>query len=183
MSVTNGVAGRVEVPVVAVPDGWRERDHDDRPVVVGVESGTTSAGVVAVALEEAARRESRALMVHAWMYSEAFDREVFAGEFGKQEHLRIAATLTRQLASLTGAVPDGQASLTVEHGRAAEVLVAQAQGAQLLVVGRHHPRFRLGSHLGPVTRAVLGHAPCPVMVVPVTSDQPDVDRPARVDRG
>ena len=35
----------------------------------------------------------------------------------------------------------------------------------MLVVGRHDPVVPLGSHLGPVTRTVLNHAACPVLVI------------------
>ena len=51
------------------------------------------------------------------------------------------------------------------HGRAPDVLVDESERARLLVVGRHDPVLPLGSHLGPITRTVLDHAACPVLVV------------------
>ncbi|MGR6998958.1 universal stress protein [Yinghuangia aomiensis] len=64
----------------------------------------------------------------------------------------------------------------VVRDSAEHALVAASRAADLLVIGARrppgpgpHPR----PHLGPVTRAVLGHAQCPVLVVPL----PAPDRP------
>ena len=48
----------------------------------------------------------------------------------------------------------------VRHARHKRLL----QDAELVVVGRHDPRTPLGSHLGPVARAVLAGAGCPVLL-------------------
>jgi nucleotide-binding universal stress UspA family protein len=64
------------------------------------------------------------------------------------------------------------------HGRAERVVVAAAEGAGLLVVGRDGDRSRLGPRsLGKATRFVVDHAPCPVLLVwpepaPATSTIP-----------
>jgi nucleotide-binding universal stress UspA family protein len=60
---------------------------------------------------------------------------------------------------------DVPCKIVITHGRPADVLVARSERVRLLVVGRHQPALPFGSHLGPVTRAVLGYATCPVMVV------------------
>jgi nucleotide-binding universal stress UspA family protein len=45
-------------------------------------------------------------------------------------------------------------------------VVAAADGAELLVVARDGDRTRLGPHsLGPASRFVVDHAPCPVLLV------------------
>jgi nucleotide-binding universal stress UspA family protein len=56
------------------------------------------------------------------------------------------------------------ADVRVEQGRASEVLVEAAAGADLLVIGRHDPLVPIGSHIGPVARAVLRGASCPVLL-------------------
>lgn len=53
----------------------------------------------------------------------------------------------------------------VLHGWPAENLLEAARTSDLLVLGRHDPRVPFGSHLGPVVRAVIREAPCPVMLV------------------
>jgi len=51
-------------------------------------------------------------------------------------------------------------------GRVERVVVQAAQGADLLVAARDGDRSRLGpASLGPATRFVVDHAPCPVLLV------------------
>ncbi|WP_369182363.1 universal stress protein [Streptomyces sp. Y1] len=51
-------------------------------------------------------------------------------------------------------------------GRTEREVVAAAAGAELLVLARDGDRTRLGPHsLGPATRFVVDHAPCPVLLV------------------
>ena len=51
-------------------------------------------------------------------------------------------------------------------GRTEREVVAAAEGAGLLVVARDGDRARLGPRsLGPATRFVVDHAPCPVLLV------------------
>lgn len=60
------------------------------------------------------------------------------------------------------------------HGRAEREVVAAAADATLLILARDGDRTRLGPRsLGPATRFVVDHAPCPVLLVwPETA--PDV---------
>jgi nucleotide-binding universal stress UspA family protein len=52
------------------------------------------------------------------------------------------------------------------HGRLEREVVAAAEGMDLLVVARDGDRSRLGPRsLGPATRFVVDHAPCPVLLV------------------
>ena len=51
-------------------------------------------------------------------------------------------------------------------GKAPDYLVEASRNASLVVVGRRGPRSALGTHIGPVTHAVLHHATAPVAVVP-----------------
>ncbi|MFJ8624999.1 universal stress protein [Kitasatospora sp. NPDC093550] len=55
---------------------------------------------------------------------------------------------------------------TERTGRVEREVVAAAEGAELLVLARDGDRTRLGPHsLGPATRFVVDHAPCPVLLV------------------
>ena len=52
------------------------------------------------------------------------------------------------------------------RGRVERQVVQAAQDAELLVLARDGDRTRLGPHsLGPQTRFVVDHAPCPVLLV------------------
>src|SRR5215469_13640496 len=52
------------------------------------------------------------------------------------------------------------------HGRAEREVVAAAEGAGLLILARDGDDTRLGpKSLGPASRFVVDHAPCPVLLV------------------
>jgi nucleotide-binding universal stress UspA family protein len=54
----------------------------------------------------------------------------------------------------------------IRSGRVERLVVEAAQAADLLVVARDGDRHRLGpASLGPATRFVVDHAPCPVLLV------------------
>lgn len=58
-------------------------------------------------------------------------------------------------------------SVTIEarHDHPADALVSASKQADVLVLGRHDPQLPLGSHLGPVVRAVLRAAHSPVLLI------------------
>ncbi len=172
LSVTNAVAAHADVPVVAVPAGWRPDEVRDRLVVAGLGDVAVSAEVVRTALEEAGRRGGRVRLVHAWHHSDGYDDLVFAGEAGvaHDEHLR--RELGAALVPLLAEHPDVPVELVPAHARPADLLVAESATAGLVVLGRHRSSMPWGPHLGSVVRAVLRESSCPVEVVdpaPVTS--------------
>jgi nucleotide-binding universal stress UspA family protein len=61
----------------------------------------------------------------------------------------------------------GRPCTTAErHGRAEREVVAAADGASLLILARDGDDTRLGpKSLGPASRFVVDHAPCPVLLV------------------
>jgi nucleotide-binding universal stress UspA family protein len=61
--------------------------------------------------------------------------------------------------------PGVNVSKLVFGGQPDDALVAAAVHAQLLVVGPHGRNGVRGTRLGPVARAVLRHASCPVGVI------------------
>ncbi|MFG2819979.1 universal stress protein [Kitasatospora sp. NPDC048365] len=57
-------------------------------------------------------------------------------------------------------------TVRVAHGRPEREVVAAADGADLLVLARDGSRTHRGPHsLGPATRYVVDHAPCPVLLL------------------
>ena len=62
--------------------------------------------------------------------------------------------------------------IDARHAYPADALVEASRTSDLLVIGRHDPAVPLGSHLGPVARAVMREAACPVLLAdPVPSDR------------
>ncbi|MGD9960132.1 universal stress protein [Nocardioides sp.] len=165
LSITNGVAARAHAPVVAIPDDWHESAAHPDVIAVGVEDAVSSRQVVKAAFEEARRLGADLNVVRAWFFSAAFDGDVFAGEAGRAQNAAVKEEVIRDFAPIADDYPDVSWRAVVVHGRAPDVLVAESELVRLLVVGRHDPVTPLGSHLGPVTRPVLNHSTCPVLVI------------------
>ena len=67
---------------------------------------------------------------------------------------------------------DVPVDVVLEAGSADEVLLRQAENADLLVAGRHHLRHVVGAPLGRTVRALLRDSLVPVLVVdPVLDDR------------
>lgn len=165
LSTTNGVAARAHAPVVAVPDAWRDADEHPAVIAVGVEDAISSHKVATAAFEEARRIGAEVHLVQAWFFSAAFDADVFSGVAGRVQTAAVKEEVQRAFAPIASDFPDVGCKVVAAHGRPPDVLVAKSELVRLLVVGRHDPVLPLGSHLGPVTRTVLNHAACPVLVV------------------
>jgi nucleotide-binding universal stress UspA family protein len=151
-----------------------------RRVVVGVAGSAASAAAVAWAAREAELRGAVLHAVHAWEpaargrapYAPSPDRRDWDDE-------RAAAALLRTVvqeglgtaAPGLASSPPGTAEplLEVAEGLAVQVLLHSAAGAELLVLGGSQPAGdaagRPSADLGPVARACLRGAPCPVVTV------------------
>ncbi|MBD8870176.1 universal stress protein [Nocardioides donggukensis] len=168
MSVTSAVSARAHAPVVTVPSRWRPPTTGGadgaRTVTVGLDDAQAGAEVVRAALEAARRNGAALTLLHAWWFSD-YDGVVFEGQAGVEHTAAIRQRLADDLAPLLAEYPDVATELVVRHAHAADALVAGTGATELLVVGRHHPRLPFGSHLGPITRAVLRESACPVLVV------------------
>jgi nucleotide-binding universal stress UspA family protein len=70
------------------------------------------------------------------------------------------------LAPLRASSPDVEVSVLVRHAPPAEAVLDAAEVSDVLVLGRRHHLLPLGTHLGPVARAALGHAANPVLITP-----------------
>jgi nucleotide-binding universal stress UspA family protein len=161
-TVAGGVAAHLRVPVVAVPSGWRP-DGEPRVVVAGVDVPERADEVLRAALAEAHGRGARLRLVHSWSLPKAYEGTFTADQvrgWSDSARAEVCAALDR-VGDLTATT---DADVRVEQGRASEVLVEASAGADLLVIGRHDPLVPIGSHIGPVARAVLRGASCPVLL-------------------
>lgn len=167
MSITNAVAAHAAVPVVAVPDDWREDDAGDDPVVAAVVGAGCSDRLAEVGLEEARLSASPLVLLRAWSYADDLEVEdpIFSTSSAADWEAHLTERITTGFSDLVAARPEVECRTRVVHGQPTYVLVEATAQARLLVIGRHRPTLPLGSHLGPVTRSVLTHARCPVMVV------------------
>ena len=80
--------------------------------------------------------------------------------------------LTAAVSDVVAAVPAVKVRQVPEAGLPARVLLRQAEGAELLVLGSHRHGAAFSPAAGPVALACLRGAPCPVVVV----GEPGADR-------
>ena len=159
-SIVAGVASRCAVPVVSVPEGWHPdaTEARDAVVTVGVQHADEAEPLIRRGLVEAHARDARVEVLNAWHLEGGYDSVVADHEFRSARQSRITRELTPALAAACGEVPGVPVRLRIEHALPVEALLAGAQSSQLLVIGRRHHLLPLGSHLGPVARAVLQHS-------------------------
>jgi nucleotide-binding universal stress UspA family protein len=133
-------------------------------IVVGVDGSPSSKAALRWAIRQAGLTGAEVEAVTAWRYPTGYgmapisDGTVdFEGDAGK--------TLAEALAEVSGLAPDVMACPRVIEGHPADVLLREARGADLLVVGsRGHGGFA-AALLGSVSQHCVQHAPCPVLVL------------------
>lgn len=136
-------------------------------VLVGVDGSPAGDAALHWSLREAARSGAGVTAVMAWqptkyaLYGAGLSGRMLSDE---GSHAALDASLKRVRES---AGADGvDVRRRVVTGPAALVLAQEAEGAELLVVGRRHESALARAALGSVSSAALHHAPCPVVVVP-----------------
>ncbi|WP_174250389.1 universal stress protein [Streptomyces globosus] len=162
---------RTETPVVLVraaegreaPAG---RAGAEGPVVLGVDLRSNCDRLFAFACEEAERRSCPLVVIHGWSpppmfaYAPALDPGV-EGEIAEG----LEATLRGMLGPWRLKYPRLAVDSRAVIGQPAVQILEAASGAALVVVGRRIRRLALGTHIGPITHAVMHHAAAPVAVV------------------
>lgn len=148
-----------------------------RTIVTGVQDGDTSVRVLERALAEAASSHLPLRAVNAWWRTPLLGDMAGMGypvaQLAADDNESAAQDLAGELlAKALSAAPAGRhvaASAEGHFGDPGRVLVEQARGAQLLVVGGRGHGAVTSALLGSATGYVLHHATCPVMVVPGTT--------------
>ena len=143
-----------------------------RRIVVGVDGSPGSDAALAWALTEARLRDARVDAVHALHIGQVVYTP-FAPTIGIPiDELETAARqIVANAVDRAGDHPQVKVTTKVVEGQAASVLLAEAHGADLLVVGtRGHGGFA-GLLLGSTSQACSHHSPCPVVIVPTPAAQ------------
>ncbi|MFD4944195.1 universal stress protein [Streptomyces sp. NPDC058239] len=142
-------------------------------VLVWINEGTWRAAVDAARSHARAGDEITLLHVTGDDVAEAA-HGAFVGLLGRGHRERdpgdqVAALSASAAAELMDAAADrlGRPAARLQaHGRVEREVVRAAEGAGLLICARDGDRHRLGPRsLGPATRFVVDHAPCPVLLV------------------
>lgn len=143
-----------------------------RRVVVGIDGRARSGPAMARAAEEARRLTASLDVVSVWSYPPlSSEEQLLTTPHMVEADLRDR--VDRQVEEALGPLApcDLQVHVRIERGPPGKCLLAAAEGADLLVVGRRdrsHVRHLL---LGSVADQCIRYAPCPTMVVPAPDDQ------------
>lgn len=172
-SIAHGVAGRAPGPVVVVQGPLPAEPSGE--LVVGVDGAPESRPALEAAFAEAAARNATLRAVHCWQpivwttagavpFSTASAATLGRDAGIDQDEAR--RFITEAIAAVAAAHPQVKVVEQLVEQHPVRGLVSSAENADLLVVGRSGSGGFTEVLLGSVSRGVLHHAPCPVMIVP-----------------
>ncbi len=152
------------------------------PIVVGIDGSSASVAALRWAANMAAAQGRELVAVAVW---EPHPIAPYAPPEGlhPEERERAERVLTAAVREVAAAVPAVRVRQVPAAGLPARVLLRQAEGAELLVLGSHRHATAYSPDPGPVALACLRGAPCPVVVVrerdePVPSPRQPEEVPA-----
>jgi nucleotide-binding universal stress UspA family protein len=165
-SVSVALTAHAPCPVVVVRPAPASDAPDELPVVVGVDGTEDSAGAITFAFELAAEQHRRLEVVHAtgdaWvipapmLVSPEMVEEVLADQ---------RLLLAESMAGYAEKFPDVVVHSRLVRGSPAQALVDSSQVASAVVVGARGRSAAKRRLLGSVSRSVVEHAHCTVVVV------------------
>ncbi|HUC25050.1 MAG TPA: universal stress protein [Streptosporangiaceae bacterium] len=136
-------------------------------VVVGVDGSDVSIVALKWAANYAAATGASVTVVLSWHYPAAYGLPVGVAPKPVSDEVRahMQDTMDKALTDVFGTPAPENVQTKLDYGHPAEVLVAESQRADLLVVGhRGHGAFT-GMLLGSVSMHCVTSAACPVVVV------------------
>jgi nucleotide-binding universal stress UspA family protein len=134
-------------------------------VVVGVSGSTASVKAVRWAARMAGALDGQLRVVLAWrpervaMYAPGGQPSV------DEERSRAIKRLDATMGAVFDPAPPGDVVTEIVTGAAERVLIDRSAGADLLVIGSALSPGAPGHLVGPVVRACIGRARCPVVVI------------------
>jgi nucleotide-binding universal stress UspA family protein len=165
-SRSSGVAGRVRSTVVVVPEKWQPKKRRPPVVTAAVQHADEAEDLLRAAFEAARERDAALVVLHSWWLANGYDDLVVDPAALDEHEARFRRELAPVLDRVKARYPMVDTSVDVLHAPPAEAVLDAAGRSDLLVLGRRHHLLPLGSHLGPVSRAVIGRSPVPVLMTP-----------------
>ncbi|ANH38431.1 Universal stress protein [Nocardioides dokdonensis FR1436] len=160
-SVSAAVARHAPCPVVVVRPGGTGGGG----ILVGIDGTERSMGAVAAAYDQAAATGEKLTVLHCFWDA----RVAYAGVMEVEDENDVAdvrSLVSETLAGLSDKHPDVEVEVRLVRGLADQVLVAESQGRDLVVLG-YHRQSAVGEVLFPsVVTSVLEHVHGAVLVVP-----------------
>ena len=160
-SVSTGLLHHAQCPVAVVHSREGRLPDAHSPVVVGIDGSPTSEAAVAIAFDEASRRQAELIAIHVWS-----DVGVFPtlGMDWRLYEERGHEILAERLAGWQERYPDVRIRRIVECDRPARWFIEHSKDAQMVVLGSHGRGGFAGMLLGSVSSAVAQSVDIPVIV-------------------
>ncbi|RRO20718.1 universal stress protein [Saccharopolyspora rhizosphaerae] len=160
------IARRAHAPIVVVRG--EITTAGGAPVVVGVDGSEVSDQAIGYAFETASRLGRPLVGVHSWGESSFNPFDIIEDWDTDRSEFRDRASevLAESMAPWDERYPDVPVRRVVGGDPPAQLLLGEAKGANLLVVGSHGRGAVRRAFLGSVSHAVLNQASCPVAVMP-----------------
>ena len=139
-------------------------------IVVGVDGSEGAVAALRFGIEEAKLRGSGLKVVTAWHIPvAAYESGWVPIPVDATDYEVLAKTALERTIEGAGTGAAGvEITKVVREGQAADILVAEATGADLLVVGSRGLGGFRELLLGSTSQQCAHHAPCPVTIVPTT---------------
>ncbi len=164
------VTAHSSVPVHCVPPVWSASRGPAGRMVAGIDGSAADPEVLEEAFSEADAASVHLEIVHAWRPDSPYDAAI-TGRVMRDDWAKVVGEeLTRSIEPIAAAHPTVQWELRLEYERVPVALHEAAVHADLLILGRHGHHAPMGLLVGSNARTLLHTAPCPVMVVPVSTD-------------
>ncbi|NUP53337.1 MAG: universal stress protein [Catenulispora sp.] len=162
------VAGEVTLGAYCPVLVTRAEDGPDGPVVVGVDGSADSQTALAFAAAEADLRGCAVLVVHAWSRPGPHAPGSVLPLDLDADSVRAGAErlLSETTVGWAEKYPGVHFRQSLVHGHPRQALLEAGQDAGLLVVGARGRTTPPVTELGSVSRYLLHHSPCPLVVVP-----------------
>jgi nucleotide-binding universal stress UspA family protein len=144
----------------------RNHDHARTGIVVGSDGTLRSDAAVDFAFRQAEVRSLPLTIVHAFWSEQDEGYPSRTRDYSQADLEDMRLLLAESVAGRRADHPDVQVGLHVERGIPDSVLRRACRDADLVVVGTHPTNALYDLLAGEVSRSVLGHARCPVAVVP-----------------
>ncbi|HEV7625070.1 MAG TPA: universal stress protein [Streptomyces sp.] len=165
-SVSLRVAVHSEGPLLVVGDSRETESADRGTVLVGVLSDADTPAV-RFGFEEAARRDASLRVLHSWPQPRMPGRLQLPPKEAEGARASAVELVKGVVAPFAKEHPEVRVSADEHGGSPPATLIEASRSADVLVIAAHRRNRRLGLQLGPVAHAVLHHAHCPVLIVPV----------------
>lgn len=165
-SVALHVTAHAHSPVAVIPVAAAART--DGPIRLGVDGSRVSEAAVAVAFDEADRRQAPLQAVIVWDDADLRGLVAAGTPLDLVEDDKEHALLAEQLAGWRDKYPDVVVEPVVRRGRAAAALLRADESEtppQMIVVGSRGRGGFTGLLLGSTSHSLIGHSRWPVLVV------------------